>query len=102
LCQQYTVHLSITGFKEGSSVERAMLGPVGMFVGTTQMNFNVTFSDASGRLDTGLPIKVTVRGESESTNVADGVAKKIAKQYAKELKNVAKGSSASTTANPAS
>jgi hypothetical protein len=79
-----------------------MLGPVGMFVGTTQMNFNVTFSDASGRLDTGLPIKVTVRGESESTNVADGVAKKIAKQYAKELKNVAKGSSASTTANPAS
>jgi hypothetical protein len=27
LCQQYTVHLSITGFKEGSSVERAMLGP---------------------------------------------------------------------------
>ncbi|MCU1249105.1 MAG: hypothetical protein JWQ49_2134 [Edaphobacter sp.] len=70
-CPQYIVHISIATFKQGSSVQRAYLGPVGMFVGTTQMKFDVTFTDASGKLNSSEQITATMRGESESTNVAD-------------------------------
>lgn len=38
-CPQYTIRISIENFKEGSEVTRASTGPVGMFVGTTQMTF---------------------------------------------------------------
>jgi len=88
-CPQYTVRMSIKTFKEGSSVKRAMLGPAGNFVGTTQMKFDVIFSDSSGRLNETKEIKATIRGESESTNVADKIAKSIAKRYSKLLKDPA-------------
>ena len=42
-----------------------------------------------------------MRGESESTNVADHVAKSLAKHYATVLKNAAKSNSAKRTDNPA-
>jgi RNA 3'-terminal phosphate cyclase len=78
------------------------LGPVGMFVGTTQMKFDVTFTDVSGKLNTREQITATMRGESESTNVADHVAKSLAKHYVAVLKNADKNNSAKNTANPAS
>ena len=96
-CPQYTVHISIATFQEGSSVKRAALGPIGMFVGTTQMKFDVTFTDASGKLNDSEQIKATMRGENESTDVADHVAKSVAKHYAKALKNADKSISAKKT-----
>jgi hypothetical protein len=87
VCPQYTIHISVSGFKQGSQVTRAMLGPVGMFVGTTQMKFDTTLNDASGSLDLRKQVRGTIRGESESTGVADSVAKTIAKQYAGILKD---------------
>jgi len=100
-CPQYTVHISIAAFKEGSSVKRAFLGPAGMFVGATQMKFDVAFTDASGKLSTSEQITATIRGESESTGVADHVAKDVAKHYTKALKNADKSNSAKTS-NPTS
>ncbi|NYF80227.1 DUF4410 domain-containing protein [Granulicella arctica] len=99
-CSQYTVHIAITTFKEGSSVKRAFLGPAGMFMGTTQMKFDVTFTDASGKLNTSKQIAATMRGESESTNVADHVAKNVAKQYANMLKGAEKSIAANKPASP--
>jgi hypothetical protein len=89
-CPQYAVHISIAGFKQGSQVKRAVMGPVGMFVGTTQMTFDATFTDASGRLDAHQQVRATVRGESESTNVADSVAKSLAKRYSSAQKEFEK------------
>jgi hypothetical protein len=86
LCPQYTVHLSVTGFKEGSSVKRAMLGPVGMFVGTTQMVFDADLSDRTGKVNIKEEVKITMRGEGESTNAADGIAKKFVKKYDKAVR----------------
>jgi hypothetical protein len=73
-----------------------------MFVGTTQMKFDVTFTDASGKLNSSEQITATMRGESESTDVADRVAKSLAKHYAAVLKNADKSSLAKNTLNPAS
>lgn len=86
LCPQYVVHLSITGFKEGSSVKRSMLGPIGMFVGTTQMVFDAELSDRNGKIAIKEQVKTTIRGENESTNVADHVAKTLVKKYEKAVK----------------
>jgi hypothetical protein len=101
-CPQYTVHITVAAFKEGSSVQRAFLGPAGIFVGTTQMTFDVTFTDTSGKLNTSEQIKATMRGESESTNVADQVAKNVAKHYATALKNADKSNSTKNTVHSAS
>jgi hypothetical protein len=90
VCPQYTIHISIATFKQGSQVKRAILGPIGMFAGTTQMTFDTTLNDASGSVDLHQQVKGTTRGETESTNVADGVAKSIAKQYASVLKEADK------------
>jgi hypothetical protein len=84
-CPQYRMQLSISGFKQGSQVERAVMGPVGFFAGTTQMTFDATITDASGRVSMQEQVKATVRGESESTNVAAEVAKKLAKRYSAVL-----------------
>ncbi|MBB5057047.1 hypothetical protein HDF16_001732 [Granulicella aggregans] len=80
-CPQYIVHISVMAFKQGSSVKRAALGPIGFFVGTTQMKFDATFTRATGSVIGTEQIKATIRGESESTNVADHLAKSLAKRY---------------------
>lgn len=56
----------------------AMTGPVGMFVGTTQMKFDTTLSDASGTVIKSELIAAKINSESES-NVADHAAKKHCK-----------------------
>jgi hypothetical protein len=86
VCPQYTVTISIVSYKPGNQVKRAMMGPVGFFVGTTQMVFNITIRDASGGLNSTQEVQATLRGEGESKNVTDGVAKKIAKSYANTTK----------------
>lgn len=96
-CPSYTIKISIAGFKAGSQVKRATMGPVGMFVGTTQMTFDATITDASGKLNTTKQIRATVRGESESMNVTDGVAKKLAKHYHQALKDFEKTSERNTS-----
>lgn len=88
-CPQYSMQLSISGFKQGSQVKRASMEPVGFFVGTTQMTFDTTITDASSRVNLREQVKASVRGESESMNVATGVAKKLAKQYSAVLKKTA-------------
>jgi hypothetical protein len=91
-CPQYTVAVSIVSFKPGNQVQRAMSGPIGFFAGTTQMVFNISIRDVSGQLNTTEQVKATVRGEGESKNVTDGVAKKIAKSYAAKTKQFEKTS----------
>jgi hypothetical protein len=95
-CPAYTVQVAVSAFKEGNSVKRAALGPLGLFVGTTQMVFDVKFTDAAGKLHGSEQIKATMRGESESTDVADHLAKNVAKHYAKALKGVETGSQPSS------
>lgn len=80
-CPQYTVQLTATGYKAGNQIARASTGPVGMFVGITQMGFDMRILDASGREIDHDQIKATVRGESESINVSQTVAKKVAKEF---------------------
>lgn len=86
-CPQYEIHLSMVGFREGSSVQRAFLGPSGIFLGTTQMRFEVTYKDALGEMNASAPISGTIRGDTESTDVADLVARRIAKRFSRLMRD---------------
>ena len=99
-CPQYTMQLSVSGFKKGNQVKRAALGPAGFFVGTTQMKFDATVTDASGRVSMREQMTATVRGETESTNVATDVAKKLARKYSEALKKTADNSVANDVGLP--
>lgn len=85
-CPRYTVTISVVSFKPGSQVMRATMGPIGFFASTTQMAFSVKITDATGNLNVTDQIKAAARGESQSKNVADGVAKKLAKYYSTSVK----------------
>jgi hypothetical protein len=80
-CSQYTVQLTATGYKAGNQIARASTGPVGMFVGITQMGFDMRILDAPDREIGHDQIQATVRGESESINVSQTVARKVAKEF---------------------
>ena len=80
-CPEFTVELSITGFKPGSQVKRAVLGPVGMFVATTQMKFHLRVARNGSPAEYRTSATATVRGESESLGLTDAVAKKLVKDF---------------------
>ena len=62
--------------------------------------FNKRIRDASGRLNSSQEVKATVRGEGESKNITDGVAKKIAKSYANTTKQFEKATLTARADNP--
>lgn len=88
-CPEFTVQLSVTGFKAGNQIVRASTGPVGFFVDTTQMVFDVRILNERGQGVVLDQIKATVRGESESTKVAESVAKKVVKEFAESQEQTA-------------
>ncbi len=90
-CSQYTMRLSTTAFKPGSQVKRASMGPVGFFVGTTQITLDVEITDGKGTTLLHEQIKATQRGESESMNVIDTLAKQVVKKWTKAQKHLQKG-----------
>ena len=86
VCPAYTIQISVKTFNPGNQIERASLGPIGMFVGTTHIAFDFNLTDASGRLNQNEEIKTSMRMQSESTAVADMFAKSLAKRYVASLK----------------
>jgi hypothetical protein len=95
-CSQYTMRLSATAFKPGSQVKRASMGPVGFFVGVTQITLDLKISDAKGATLVHDQIRATQRGESESMNVIDKLAQQVVKKWAREQKEMQKHVSHST------
>jgi stress response protein YsnF len=81
VCAQHVITLTLNGFRPGNQVKRSALGPVGMFVGTTQMSASVRITDEGRNLNSVEEIKSSVRDQSESIAVADKIAKTVTKRY---------------------
>jgi hypothetical protein len=92
-CSEYTMQLSMTAFKAGSQIKRASMGPVGLFVATTQMTLDLEVTDTRGTTVLHDQIGATQRGESESMNVIDTVARQVVKKWAREQKRMQKAAS---------
>jgi hypothetical protein len=96
-CSRYRLELTTTAFKPGSQVKRASMGPVGLFVGVTQIAVDMEVKDEHGRSVFHEEVKASQRGESESVNVIDGLAKKIVKNWAKQQKEIQKQAAVTRT-----
>ena len=79
-CTALTIHLTATAFKKGSRVARASTGPVGLFVGTTRIAFQVKIDDPSGKSIFDGVIKANNRHDTDSLNVTNNIAKTITKK----------------------
>jgi hypothetical protein len=77
-CPEYGFTLTIGAFKKGNEALRASTGPVGFFVGTTSVKFHSVVQDRNSRKLLDKNFKVSKRGDSESLEIADKIAKSLA------------------------
>jgi hypothetical protein len=82
-CAALTLDLTVTGFKKGNRAVRASTGPLGLFLGTTSLTFDVNLKDVHDKTVFDAQIKKSDRTDSESLGLADTIAKNVAKRFDK-------------------
>lgn len=84
-CTALTLHVTVMGFKKGNRALRASTGPLGLFLGTTSLSFDISLQDVKEKTVFDAQMKKSDRSDSDSLGLADGIAKSIAKQIDREL-----------------
>ena len=82
-CSKYNLVLTLNAFKKGNAAVRASTGPVGFFVGATKLRFELQLQDMNGKTVFHKALQASQRGDTDSLNIAD----KIAKELTKQIKN---------------
>ncbi len=93
-CTALTLRVNVIDFKKGNRALRASTGPLGLFLGTTSLTFDVDLRDTQDNNVFHAQIKRSNRSDSDSLGLSDTIAKKVAKQF-----NQALNASAAQTAN---
>ncbi|WP_263360006.1 DUF4410 domain-containing protein [Acidicapsa ligni] len=84
-CTALTLRVTVTAFKKGNRAVRASTGPLGLFLGTTSLTFDVSLQDTQEKNVFHKQIKKSNRSDSDSLGLADAIAKGVAKQFDKSL-----------------
>jgi hypothetical protein len=82
-CPALSLDIAVTGFKKGNRALRAATGPLGLFMGTTSLKFDVSLLDVQNKTVFQAQIKKSKRTDSESLGLADAIAKNVAKRFDK-------------------
>jgi len=82
-CAALSLAITVTGFKKGNRAVRASTGPLGFFLGTTSLTFDVSLKDVHDKTVFDTQIKKSDRTDSESLGLADTIAKNVAKRFDK-------------------
>jgi hypothetical protein len=82
-CPEYTLTLTLSAFNKGNAALRASTGPVGYFVGATTLRFHALVQGLNGETLLDKDFKVSKRGDSESLDVTDKIAKSLSKKLKK-------------------
>jgi hypothetical protein len=91
-CMSFSLHITITGFTKGNESLRASTGPIGLFAGVTSLSFQLGLKNSSGALVFDKNLKQNQRGDKESLNLTQSIAKNIAKRINKTINQNAKKS----------
>jgi hypothetical protein len=83
-CPELVIRVKLTAFNKGNAVLRAATGPVGVFVGVTSLQVHLELSDPMGKKLAGKDLRASERGDSDSLDVADEIAKSVAKDLKKQ------------------
>ncbi|WP_158792107.1 hypothetical protein [Granulicella sp. L60] len=84
-CTDLTLRVTVRGFKKGNRALRASTGPLGMFLGTTSLAFDINFQDVKEKTIFEAQMKKSDRSDSDSLGLADSIAKSVAKRMDKEM-----------------
>ena len=84
-CTALTLRITVKDFKKGNRAVRASAGPLGFFLGTTSLSFNVSLQDSLGASVLAKKIRKRKRGDSDSLGITDKVAKEVAKRLDQSL-----------------
>jgi hypothetical protein len=84
-CTALTLRVTVKGFKKGNRALRASTGPLGMFLGTTSLSFDINLQDVKEKTIFDAQMKKTDRSDSDSLGLADSIAKSVAKRMDKEM-----------------
>lgn len=82
-CAAMSLDITVTDFKKGNQSVRAATGPLGLFLGTTSLTFNVNLKDAQDKTVFDAKVKKSKRTDSDSLGLADTIAKNVAKSFDK-------------------
>ena len=85
-CTELTLHITVEGFKKGNRAVRASTGPLGMFLGTTSLSFEVDLHNVKDKNVFDAHMKKSDHSDSDSLGLADDIAKTVSKRIDKELK----------------
>lgn len=85
-CMAHSLHITLTGFKKGNNSLRASTGPIGMFAGLTSLSYKFELKNTSGAVVLDKTLKQSQRGDKESLNLTQSIAKNIAKRINKGIK----------------
>lgn len=82
-CANFTLTLTVNAFTKGNAVLRASAGPLGFFLGATSLKFHVLIQDAQHKSVFQKDLKASQRGDSESLDITDRIAKTVTKKLKK-------------------
>jgi hypothetical protein len=82
-CAALSLNITVTDFKKGNRALRASTGPLGLFLGTTSLSFDVSLKNVQDNTVFDAQIKKSDRTDSESLGLADAIAKNVAKRFDK-------------------
>jgi hypothetical protein len=85
-CNALTLRVTVEGFRKGNRALRASTGPLGLFLGTTSLSFNINLQDRKEKTIFDAQMRKSNRGDSDSLGIADGIAKSVARRMNKELR----------------
>jgi hypothetical protein len=82
-CSQWNLEIAATQFHKGDAVERALLGPAGLFVGTTSLQYQLQITDNRGESILDAPARTVVRGDRESLDLTKSLAASVNRKVKK-------------------
>ena len=82
-CAAFSLDITVTDFKKGNRAVRASTGPLGFFLGTTSLTFDISLKDVQDKTVFDTQIKKSNRTDSESLGLADTIAKNVANRFGK-------------------
>lgn len=85
-CAALTLQVTVQNFKKGSERWRASGGPLGLFVGTAKMSYDVKLEDTAGRTVFDAQLKTTNRSDTDSMVIARNIANDISKRIDQAMK----------------
>ncbi|MEZ2346500.1 hypothetical protein [Terriglobus sp. RCC_193] len=82
-CPEFQLMLTLTTFAKGNAAVRSTVGPLGMFLGLTSLKVHAQLIDHTGAVILNRDFKESQRGDTDSLDVANKIAKSVTKKLKK-------------------